>query len=156
MEGSSFQISFRGSYRFDAPPEALWEALGRTDLYSSWWRWMRRVEVAGRVPERGSEVTFAVLAPIPYRLRMGVLVTEAEHPRVIEARIDGDLTGGGRLHLHRSRNGTTVDVAWDVEVARRSLRAAIHVARPLLVRAQHWAVGVALRGFRRYLAEGDG
>lgn len=151
MDSPVFEISFEDAYRFDASPEDLWRALGRTDLYSSWWRWMRQVEVTGDMPERDASVSFRVFAPIPYRMRLRVEVADAERPRRIEARIGGDLTGRGRLAFEPSADGTIAHVGWDVHVANRALRSLIHVTRPLLIRAQIWAVHVALRGFRRYL-----
>lgn len=153
MDGSARGISFEDTYEFAAAPQEMWQALGRTDLYPSWWKWMRDVHVEGRVPESRSVVAFRIFAPIPYRMRLSVEVTEADQPHRIEARIAGDLSGRGRLVFEPSGGGTTVQVGWDVEVANQTLRSLIRVSRPLLIRAQHWAVGVALRGFRRYLTE---
>lgn len=153
MDSGSYQVSFEGYYRFEASPEELWEALGRSDLYTRWFRWMRDVEVAGSVPERGSSVSFKVFAPIPYRIRLRVEVVSAVRPKRVHASVEGDLRGRASLALETEGTGSVVRVKWDVVVVGRALRPAMRVARPLLLRAQHWAVDVALRGFRRHLSE---
>jgi hypothetical protein len=44
-----------------------------------------------------------------------------------------------------------VRIAWDVHIRSPIIRPMIVIARPVLLRAQVWAVEVALKGFRRYL-----
>lgn len=151
MPGSPYRIAFEGSFAFPIPPERLWAALERTEDYPRWWRWMRDIEVTGDWPEEGSTLTFNVAAPIPYRLRLTVTVEEEASPRSVKAQVEGSLTGEGGLDLEPTSEGTNAQVGWDVEVTSRALRPMIGIARPILVRAQHWAVTVALRGFRRHL-----
>ena len=112
---------------------------------------MRDIEVTGAWPEEGSTLTFNVAAPIPYRLRLTVTVEDEDPPRSVHARVEGSLAGEGSLELEPASEGTAARAEWDVEVTSRALRPMIGIVRPVLVKAQHWAVRVALRGFRRHL-----
>ena len=146
-------FQYKGEFDFDATPEKLWTALGRTDHYERWWKWMREVKVEGPVPATGSSVEFDVVAPIPRRMRLKIDVVSALRPESIEAAVSGDLAGTATLRFLPSGNGSTAEVTWSVEVVQRTIRAAAVAMRPVLLWGQDWAVRVALRGFRRHLVE---
>lgn len=148
---SPYEIGFRDSFWFPATPNDLWADLTRTDLYPRWWRWMRAIEVEGDWPRAGSALSFRVVAPIPYPMRLRTEVVRADEPTVLEVRVTGSLQGRGGLRFAAEAPGTRATVTWNVEIASARLRPVIHLARPVLVRAQHWAVRVALRGFRAHL-----
>lgn len=146
-------FEYAGKFDFDATPEELWTALGRTDNYEDWWTWMRDVKVTGSVPETGSSVDFGVVTPLPLRMQLRVEVVSALRPETIEATVSGDLSGNAALRFRPSGAGSTADVTWSVEVVKRAMRAAAVPMRPVLQWGQDWAVRVALRGFRRHLIE---
>lgn len=150
---SAHDFSYRGTFRFDATPKELWDALATVDLFETWWPWMRDVDVEGDPLTPGSVLRFRIVPPVPYRLTIEVLVTDAETDRVVAGRVMGDLRGTGRLEIEPSGEGSSVETTWNIEVANAAIRGAIRVARPLLLWAQQWAVEASLRGFRRYLAE---
>lgn len=153
MSHSPYEIVFWDRFEFPVSPEALWSDLERTDLYAGWWRWMRDLQVDGDWPEEGSALVFRAQAPIPYPLHLRTESVHSERPRVLEVRVSGGLQGRGRLELLEAAGSTIAEVTWRVEVASTRLRPVIRAARPILVAAQHWAVRVALRGFRSHLAE---
>jgi len=149
---SAYDVSFRDSFWFGAPPAVLWDALARTELFEQWWSWIREVELEGQALAVGSTISFRIEPPVPYRMRISVSVTAAEPPHAIAGDVSGDLRGTSELRFVPEAGGTRADVRWDVEIASRPIRAVIKVARPVLLWAQHWAVAVSLRGFRTYLA----
>lgn len=100
----------------------------------------------------GSTISFTIDPPIPYRFRIAVLVVEADEGRFLRGEVSGDLDGDATFELTGDDESSDVRVAWDVEIKSPLIRPMILVARPILLRAQVWAVEVALRGFRRYLA----
>lgn len=107
----------------------------------------------GAALTEGSTIAFTIDPPIPYHLEISVLVTEADEGRFLRGKITGDLEGDATFELTGADSSSNVIVAWDVEIKSRLIRPVILIAHPILVRAQLWAVDVALRGFRRYLAE---
>lgn len=148
-----FRIRHEADVSFPAPPSVVWSSLKRTDLFEDWWAWIRDVSLDGAALTEGSTIAFTIDPPIPYHLEIAVLVTEADEGRFLRGRVTGDLVGDASFELTGDDSSSDVTVAWDVEVRSRLIRPVIVIAHPVLVRAQLWAVDVALRGFRRYLAE---
>ena len=62
------------------------------------------------------------------------------------------MEGDATFELEGDDTSSNVRVEWDLEIKDPLVRPVIVIARPVLVRAQLWAVEVALRGFRRYLS----
>lgn len=153
MPSSAYDVSFHDTFELEATPEELWAALKRTDLFHEWWHWIRHVRMEGEPLTLGSRIYFGIDPPVAYEMKVWVHVTRSRPPHHIEGEVGGDLHGSARLSFQPTRGATVAEVAWDVELASRSIRRVIRVARPLLVWAQHWAVEVSLRGFRRYLAD---
>ena len=151
--GSPYDVSYRGSHVFAATPEQLWRELARVDRFESWWPWMRDVRLEGAALEAGSTISFRVVPPVRFTMHVAVDVTDSNEPDWIEGAVSGDLSGTARLDLRPRGVGTVCDVAWDVEIADPKLRRIIHVARPILLWAQRWAVEIALHGFRSHLSE---
>ncbi len=118
---------------------------------------MHDLEARGNGLDPGSELDFAVVSPLPYRMRLRVRVIDARRPDRIEADIDGHLRGTGSIELREEGESITlVEVAWTVEVRDRAMRVGARVARPLIKWGQDWAVRVALRNFRRHLVAETG
>jgi hypothetical protein len=148
---SEHYFPYQGTFGFDATPQELWTWLQRVDLFETWWPWMRDVRLRGSALEPGSVLSFLIVPPVPYRMRIEVEVTEAQPERILHGRVSGDLHGWGRLEIEPDGERSVVVTTWDVEVANRAIRTMMRIARPLLLRAQTWAVEVSLRGFRRHL-----
>lgn len=146
-------VSHEARVDFAAPPDRIWAYLKRTDLFEEWWAWMRDVRLEGDALTAGSTIGFVIDPPIPYHLDISVAVTEAQPERLLRGRVTGDLTGDATFELEGDENGSCVRIAWDVRISSPLIKPVIVVARPLLLRAQSWAVTVALRGFRSYLRE---
>lgn len=154
MSGSLYDVSFTDTFYFDATPDELWTALAKTHLFEQWWPWMKDVRLTGEPLTEGSTIDFMVDPPVPYKLTISVLVTEVDPARYISGDVRGDLSGRAHLSFEAREQGTDAEVHWDVEMANRAIRQVIRFARPVLMWAQHWAVGASLKGFRRYLADG--
>ena len=148
-----FHVRHEAAVSFPAPPDFVWESLTRTDLFDDWWAWIRDVRLDGEALTEGSTISFTIDPPIPYRLRIAVHVTEAERGRYLRGAVTGDLVGDATFELTGDETSSDVEVMWDVEIKSPVIRPVILIARPILLRAQIWAVEVALRGFRRYLKE---
>ena len=154
LMGSPYDVSYQGTFEFDdTTPEELWAAMRRVDLFPTWWPWIRDIELTGQALELGSQISFSIDPPIPYRMRVTVDVTESEHESYLEGTVGGDLHGSGSLRFEATVDGSVATTEWKVEVSNPAMRAVIRLARPLLLWAQRWAVEVSLRGFRRYLAD---
>jgi len=111
------------------------------------------VRLEGDALAAGSTISFTIDPPIHYRLKVAVHVLEADKGRFLRGEVTGDLVGDATFELEGDEGSSVVRVVWDVEIRSPVIRPVIVIARPILLRAQVWAVEVALRGFRRYLRD---
>ena len=144
-------IRFETTVTFTAPRPFVWDALKKVELFETWWEWMRDVRLEGEALTEGSTISFTIDPPIPYRMDVVVDVVAAVEGSSLEGRVTGDLDGRASLRLAGDGASTDATVGWDVEITSPVIRPVIRIARPVLVRAQTWAVRVALRGFRDHL-----
>ena len=148
-----FHVRHEADVTFAAPPDFVWESLTQTELFEDWWAWIRDVRLEGEALTEGSTISFTIDPPIHYRLKIAVHVDEADEGKFLRGRVTGDLVGDATFQLDGDDTSSDVNIMWDVEIKSPVIRPVILIARPVLLRAQIWAVEVALRGFRRYLSE---
>ncbi|MFC5667119.1 SRPBCC family protein [Kitasatospora misakiensis] len=136
---------FRGVWRLAAPPAAVFAALADVPGYPRWWPEIRAVRETG--PDSGEVLVRALL---PYRLVIGLTAVRRDRAAgVLEARMDGDLTGWSRWTVAADgTGGALVLFEEDTRPAKPLLRRLALPARPLF-RANH---AVMMRRGRRGLA----
>ena len=139
-------------YRFAVEPEALWDALARTDDYRRWWPWLRRLD--GARFEAGAEWTCEVQPPLPYSLRFGLRLEEVEAPRFVTATVHGDITGHAALDVHPVVGGSELRLVSTLAPASTVLRSIARLAPPIVRFGHDWVLDTGLRQFRRRLPEG--
>jgi carbon monoxide dehydrogenase subunit G len=144
-------IDYRGSFEFDLPPEAMWDALGHYERFEGWWGWLHEFHADGRGLETGSVLQGVVSPPVPYEMRVSVCLDKSVRPLDIAASVTGDLEGTAHLHLAPRPGGTRVEVDWKIEMRQRSMRLAARLASPLLRWGHDRVVDMTVSGFRRNL-----
>jgi hypothetical protein len=85
-------------------------------------------------------------------MRIQVELTQCDPPRRIEALIHGDLEGEASLELRARGIGSSVEMAWKVEMMQRSMRLADRMAHPLLQWGHDRVVEVTVAEFRKKLS----
>lgn len=149
-----YVFTYRGEFTFPLGPGRIWSILQRPERYETWWSWMRELEVEGNPLEPGSVISFAVVAPIPFKMHIRLEVVEADPPNRLVVAVRGDLAGTGSLLLDEAE-GSTAAVEWDVEINPPAMRRTSYVARPVLKWAHDRAVASGVAGFRRQIERGD-
>jgi hypothetical protein len=133
---------------FAADPPEVWAAITRTDEFLRWWPWLRELSGDGLVA--GGRSRCLVRAPVPYTLRFTVTVCDLVPGRRVEARVDGDLAGPAHLELGSGADGgSTVRLAWELQLRRPVLQAAARFGRPVMDWGHDWVVTNGLEQFRR-------
>jgi hypothetical protein len=145
-------IDYRGTFDFDLPPEGMWDALEHSERFEGWWGWLHEFRLEGGGLQAGSVLQGLVSPPVPYEMRVQVLLDTCTRPQQIDASVAGDLEGTAHLHLERRGTGTRADVAWTVEMKQRSMRMAARLASPLLRFGHDRVVEATVAGFRRNLS----
>jgi uncharacterized protein YndB with AHSA1/START domain len=144
-------MDYAGRYFFPVPPDRLWSAIGQLDQFEGWWGWLGHLEVEGRGLETGAVLRGTVDPPVPYHMRLEVVLTRCVPCERIDASIRGDLAGDACLELSPEADGTLTDVAWNLEMLQWPMRAAARVAYPLLRWGHDCVVEATVSGFRRRL-----
>ena len=167
MRSSPYVIDYEATFRFEVTPDELWETLEQPDRFERWWTWLGEFrfepaapEPAGpRGPDNGVLAPGAVLhgivaPPLPYRMRLNVVLDDCAPPSRIDASVHGDLEGHAVLHLEPAGDGTVATVAWTIEMMQPPMRLAARVAHPLLRWGHDRVVDATVAGFRRQLRPG--
>ena len=145
-------IEYRGTFDFDLPPEAMWNALEHSERFEGWWGWLREFRLDGGSLQAGSVLHGLVSPPVPYQMQVDVALDSCTRPEQIDASVSGDLQGNAHLHLEPHGTGTRADVAWTVEMKQRPMRMAARLASPLLRWGHDRVVEATVSGFRRNLS----
>ncbi|SFX49107.1 SRPBCC family protein [Streptomyces atratus] len=126
-----------------APPDAVYEILGRADDYPRWWPQVREVTSVD-----GTSGTTRIRSFLPYDLVMTVRERRRD-PRagVIEATLGGDLDGWVRWTVTPHGGGSRAVYEQEVDVRRRLMRLLAVPGRPVF-RANH---ALMMRAGRRGL-----
>lgn len=142
-------------WRFDAPIDAVWDAIFDAEAWPTWWRGVERVVTldrgdAGGLGARQYSTWKSVL---PYRLSFESTVTRVERLRLIEAQVAGELEGTGCWSFAQDDGSTRVRYEWRVRTTRTWMNLLAPVARPLF----RWNHDVIMRagaaGLARRLSE---
>jgi uncharacterized protein YndB with AHSA1/START domain len=147
------------AYRFldrwvvDAPIERVYDAIGDTLGYERWWTdFVIRAEGDAGEPRPGKRNSLLVKAYLPYKVRFGLEVLEAERPRRILSRLSGDFDGTGEWTLKETAEGTEALLDWRPSVNHALIRYLTPVLRPLFRSNHVWAMKHGERQLREYLA----
>ncbi len=144
-------IAYRGTFDFDLPPEGMWDALEHSERFEGWWGWLREFRIDGPGLQAGSVLRGLVSPPVPYEMRIRVVLDRCTRPEQIDATVGGDLEGTAHLVLAPLGAGTRAEVAWTVEMKQRPMRIAARFASPLLRWGHDRVVEATVHGFRRNL-----
>ena len=149
-------ITYRRDYRVPQPPlRTCGTRSGRSTSSKKLVVLARGVPTRGERLQKGSVLHGVVAPPLPYRMRIEVEVTECWAPRRMEALIHGDLEGEASLDIRPVGTGSSVEVAWTVEMKQRPMRLADRMAHPLLQWGHDRVVEITVAGFRRRLGAAD-
>lgn len=124
--------------------------------FEEWWQWLRDLKLIDGGIVTGGGMTFGVVSPLPYSLKIVVHFTEVAKGRSIDGDVSGDLLGHAHLELHPATDGgTDLDLSWDLAPTQRPLRALVRIARPFIVWTKDWVIDIALRNFRDKVEGGN-
>jgi hypothetical protein len=150
------------SYRFvdrwfvPGPVEEVYERVGDTLSYPSWWGDVFvSVDGDGGPPRPGRHVKIVSRGYLPYLLRWEAEVTEADPPRGFAFTMVGDFVGNGSWSFEPGEGGTNATFDFRPRVEKPLVKYLTPVLR-LLFRSNHgWAMRRGERGARTLFAAAD-
>ena len=147
-------IDFREEFRFSVPPPTVWDFIERTGEFERLWAWLGDFHLDGDGLRAGSVLVGEVSPPVPYRMRVRVVLGDCVRPTSIDAAVHGDLEGTARLRIVGEQGGSRVAVAWRIEMMQRAMRIADRVAHPLLRWGHDRVVDATVLSFRHHIEAG--
>lgn len=110
-------------YRVSAPPVDVWAALTRVERYPGWWPWLRRFDAAALAT--GESWRCTIRPPLPYILRFRLQLVAVEAPRLVSARVWGDLLGRAAVSLAAADGGDATEIVIASALEAHSLAARV-------------------------------
>jgi len=138
---------FARTWGLDVPPDRFWATISRTDEYKTWWPWLRHFDADGF--RQGAHWSAVIQSPLPYVLRVELVLEEVVECKRLAADVSGDIEGWATLDVMESSTGSAVDVEWDMRPRSRAMQAAAVLARPLLRWSHEWVLARGLDQFRQ-------
>ena len=134
-KADSNQYHLTTRYHFDAPIDAVWDAILHAEAWPSWWTGVERVVTLehGDPSGLGTRRRCTCKSVLPYRLTFVTRVTRLEPLRLLEGRVDGELEGVGCCRLKRNDGLTTVRYDWQVRTTRWWMNLLSPLAKPLFL-----------------------
>ena len=152
MTPSAAVMEYRGRFGFEQTPEQMWVSIEHGERFEAWWPWLAEFRLEGAGLEDGAVLHGVVSPPVPYTMRVRVVLDHCDRPRRIDATVHGDLEGTATLVLAPDGAGTWAEVWWTIEMMQRPMRVAARVAHPLLRWGHDRVVEATVHGYRRHLA----
>ncbi len=143
-------IEYDGTFSFPVSIDRVWHTVARLDQFSSWWGWLRDYTIEGAGLEPGTVLHGVVAPPVPYRMRLDVVLAECEPQRSILAQVHGDLEGTAQMRFEDDEGSTCAHATWTIEMMQWPMRFAARFAYPLLRWGHDQVVEATVDGFRRH------
>jgi len=138
---------FARTWQLEATPEQFWDTISCTDEYRAWWPWLREFDADGF--GAGARWRAVIQSPLPYVLRVQLVLDEVVPCERLAAGVSGDIEGWALLELSGGEGGSTIDIEWDMRPRSRAMQMAAVLGRPLLRWSHEWVLARGLEQFRR-------
>jgi len=139
---------FARTWELEVSREQFWDTISRTDEYRSWWPWLRQFDADGGVKE-GAVWRAVIQSPLPYALRVHLVLDEVVECKRLAAAVTGDIEGWATLDLAANGGESAIDIEWDMRPRSRAMQMAAVLARPLLRWSHEWVLARGLDQFRQ-------
>jgi carbon monoxide dehydrogenase subunit G len=151
--GSPYVVEYSCTFTFAATPEQVWAVLERFESLAAGWRWLRELRIDGPGLARGTVVRGVVAPPLPYRMRLQVVLADCVPERCISGSVHGDLEGVARIAFAGDDAETRAHATWKIEMTQPSMRVAARLTPRLLRWGHDRVVDATVQGLRRHLRD---
>jgi uncharacterized protein YndB with AHSA1/START domain len=150
----SRRFEYVTDWRFDAPIEAVWQALTDVERWPAWWPHVKEVRTlaAGDADDRGALRRIRWGSRLPYGFTLAVRTVEVEPLARLRGAATGDLAGTGLWELWRDGAGTRLRYTWNLAVHTAWMRLAAPLMAPVFRWNHEGVMRDGMRGLERHLA----
>jgi carbon monoxide dehydrogenase subunit G len=150
---SPYVVEYAATFAFAASPERVWAVLEGFETLAAKWTWLRELSVDGSGLRKGTVVHGVVVPPVPYQMRLDVVLDDCAPVRRIDASVHGDLEGTACIAFEGDGAETRANAVWTIEMMQPAMRVAARFAPRLLRWGHDRVVTATVNGLRRHLAE---
>ena len=150
---SPYVVDYAATFTFAATPQQVWSVLERFESLAATWPWLRELHVDGSGLQNGTVIHGVVVPPLPYRMRLEVVLDECAPFERIDASVHGDLEGSAHIAFEGDSSETLARAQWTLEMMQPSMRLAARFAPRLLRLGHDRVVTATVNGLRRQLGE---
>jgi carbon monoxide dehydrogenase subunit G len=150
---SPYVVEYAETFSFSATREQVWAVLDRFQSLAATWTWLRELQIDGTGLQQGTVVRGVVVPPVPFPMRLEVVLDDCAPAECIDASVHGDLEGSAHIAFEGDGAETRVDAFWTIEMRQPSMRVAARLAPRLLRWGHDRVVAAAVTGLRRRLAD---
>lgn len=139
LESCAMEYRLLTIWRYAAPQKQVFDVIADAATWPSWWPGVDGVEelARGAADRIGAVHRYTWKGDLPYRLSFLARATRIEAPALLEAEVEGDLSGSGRWSFAYSAGVTTVRYEWRVRTTRPWMNLAAPLAGRLFVHNHH-------------------
>lgn len=149
------QYRFVDSWFVPGPIEEVYDRVGDTLAYPSWWGDVFvSVEGDGGRPRPGRHVRIVSRGYLPYLLRWEAEVTDADPPRGFGFTMTGDFLGAGSWSFEPAEGGTRAIFDFRPGVEKPLVKYLTPLLRPLFRSNHAWAMRRGEKGAQRLFSAG--
>lgn len=139
-------------WRFDAPLDAVWEALTRVEDWPHWWPYVEEVDTLRPGTGVGAVRRLHWRTRLPYKLALIMTCTASERGKRLSGRAIGNLEGEGEWTLWNEGRQTCVRYVWRVDVTKPWMRFTLPLLAPLFRWNHDEVMRAGEQGLKEWLA----
>jgi hypothetical protein len=145
--------SFQSAWDIDAPRIEVWQALAATPFsWQDWWPELKDVRDTRITADlKGTSFSCSWQAPIGYRLRTDIILSDIEYLKTVTLQTDGDLIGTVTCHIKETAGRTHVDIDWQVDTTKAWMNRLAPLLKFFFIASHHAVMRSGERGLRRHL-----
>ncbi len=150
---SKRRYCFQSVWNLEAPRSKVWQVLTATPFsWEDWWPQLKDVHNMQVTPGlQGTCFSCAWQAPIGYRLRTDVIISQVDQLETVNLDTTGDLIGTVICRLSELDDHTRIDIDWQVDTTQPWMNHLTPLLRPFFIWSHHAVMRSGERGLQRYL-----
>lgn len=143
----SHTYQFQSTWHVPVPKTRVEPIIEDVSSWPSWWQGVESATLLEKTDSyEGSKAMLCYRAPLGYRLKLRITITEHVQGELLAFTSTGDLEGNGSWSFEEKDGSTTMVILWNVTTTKRWMNMAAPFLKPLFVRGHHRVMSDGERG----------
>lgn len=130
--------SFRSTWRINAPKQLVEQKIENIESWPDWWQGVESATIHHKNSHYiGSRAGITWKAPLGYRLRLTITITDHAPGQLLHFTSAGDLDGYGSWSFKEKSSRTDMVIIWEVRTTKPWMNRLAFILKPLFIRGHH-------------------